>query len=267
MTTPSRRGTARTTGRACTRSSRSQPRDPAARHPHHPYNSNRELRTHLTPNSGSTRAHDQRADHLRPTTAARARPARRRIQTRRDPAGELRVANVNSRWVSGRRPWDTGGMATRDEVHHLIDLVPEDRIAAIGEMLRAAVETGLTDERARQLAEQLHAQPTRHGWRRNRSAFSPVRAPCRPSPIWQSGPRRYCAPNPAPPRDPGRHRADRGRRQQPRRPPPGGHPRPSRLRYRAPGPRVRADLAALTPYRSVTDYHITAQGHSARPAR
>jgi len=50
-------------------------------------------------------------------------------------------------------------MATRDEVHRLVDVLPEDRIAAIGEVLRAAVEAGLTGDQARRLAERLRAQP------------------------------------------------------------------------------------------------------------
>jgi hypothetical protein len=50
-------------------------------------------------------------------------------------------------------------MATRDEVHRLVDVLPEDRVAAIGEVLRAAVEAGLTDDQAHRLAERLRAQP------------------------------------------------------------------------------------------------------------
>lgn len=50
-------------------------------------------------------------------------------------------------------------MATRDEVHRLVDGVPEDRVAAIGEVLRAALEAVLTDEQVRQLAERLRADP------------------------------------------------------------------------------------------------------------
>jgi len=50
-------------------------------------------------------------------------------------------------------------MATRDEVHRLVDVLPEDRVAAIGEVLRAAIEAGVTDEQAHRLAEQLRAQP------------------------------------------------------------------------------------------------------------
>lgn len=51
--------------------------------------------------------------------------------------------------------WDTGEMATRDEVHRLVDVLPEDRVAAIGAVLRAAIEAGMTDEQAHRLAEQL----------------------------------------------------------------------------------------------------------------
>ncbi|MGH3850447.1 MAG: hypothetical protein ACRDRT_12230 [Pseudonocardiaceae bacterium] len=55
--------------------------------------------------------------------------------------------------------WDTGVMATRDEVHRLVDGVPEDRVAAIGEVLRAALDAGLTTDQAHRLAEQLRAHP------------------------------------------------------------------------------------------------------------
>lgn len=37
--------------------------------------------------------------------------------------------------------------------------MPEDRLAAIGEVLRAAVEAGLTGEQAYRLAEQVRARP------------------------------------------------------------------------------------------------------------
>lgn len=47
-------------------------------------------------------------------------------------------------------------MATRDEVHHLVDSVPEDQVAAIGEALRAALEAGLVGRQARRLADHLH---------------------------------------------------------------------------------------------------------------
>jgi hypothetical protein len=50
-------------------------------------------------------------------------------------------------------------MATRDKIHRLVDGVPEDRVAAIGEVLRAALETGLTGDQVHRLAEQLRAHP------------------------------------------------------------------------------------------------------------
>ena len=50
-------------------------------------------------------------------------------------------------------------MATRDEIHRLVDGVPEDRVAAIGEVLRAALEADLTGDDAHRLAEHLHAPP------------------------------------------------------------------------------------------------------------
>ncbi|MGH3448880.1 MAG: hypothetical protein ACRDQA_22960 [Nocardioidaceae bacterium] len=43
---------------------------------------------------------------------------------------------------------------TRDEVHRLVDAVPEERLAAIGEPLRAAAAAGRTAEEAPQLASQ-----------------------------------------------------------------------------------------------------------------
>ncbi len=61
-------------------------------------------------------------------------------------------------------------MATRDEVHRLIDVLPEDRVAAIGAVLRAAIEAGMTDEQAHPLAEQLRAYPDS-----TRLASDPVR--------------------------------------------------------------------------------------------
>lgn len=44
-------------------------------------------------------------------------------------------------------------------MHRLIDGLPEDRVAAIGEVLRAALETGLTDDQAHRLAGQLRVHP------------------------------------------------------------------------------------------------------------
>lgn len=38
----------------------------------------------------------------------------------------------------------------------MIDAVPEDRVAVIGEVLRAAIEGGMVGEQARRLAEQMH---------------------------------------------------------------------------------------------------------------
>ena len=61
--------------------------------------------------------------------------------------------------MSSLRSCDTGGLASRDEIHRLVDGVPEDRVAAIGEVLRAAVEAGLTDDQVHRLAEQLRAHP------------------------------------------------------------------------------------------------------------
>jgi hypothetical protein len=49
-------------------------------------------------------------------------------------------------------------MASRDEMHRLVDAVPEERVAAISEVLRAAVVAGLTGEQAHRLAEQLRAR-------------------------------------------------------------------------------------------------------------
>jgi hypothetical protein len=50
-------------------------------------------------------------------------------------------------------------MATRDEIHRLLDGVPDDRVAAIGEILRAALEAGLTGDQAHRLAKQLRVDP------------------------------------------------------------------------------------------------------------
>ncbi len=61
-------------------------------------------------------------------------------------------------------------MATRDEVHRLVDVLPEDRVAAIGEVLRAAVEVGMTDDQAHRLADQLRVHPDS-----TRLASEPVR--------------------------------------------------------------------------------------------
>ncbi|MGH3912845.1 MAG: hypothetical protein ACRDTC_05465 [Pseudonocardiaceae bacterium] len=50
-------------------------------------------------------------------------------------------------------------MATRDEVHRLVDVLPEERVALIGEVLRAVIEGGLTGDQVHRLAERLRAQP------------------------------------------------------------------------------------------------------------
>jgi hypothetical protein len=101
-------------------------------------------------------------------------------------------------------------MATRDEVHRLIDAVPEEQVTVIGEVLRAAVETGMAGEQARRLAEQMQA---------------PIRLPSEPIRTFASmgtlsaesdlaeRAEQILAPRTAPPHDPGRHRADRSRDQ------------------------------------------------------
>jgi hypothetical protein len=50
-------------------------------------------------------------------------------------------------------------MATRDEIHRLLDGVPEDRVAAISEIVRAALQAGLTADQVHQLAKQLRTHP------------------------------------------------------------------------------------------------------------
>lgn len=50
-------------------------------------------------------------------------------------------------------------MSSRDEIHRLVDGIPEDRLAAFGEVLRAAVAAGLTGDQVQRLAEQLRAHP------------------------------------------------------------------------------------------------------------
>ena len=50
-------------------------------------------------------------------------------------------------------------MATRDEIHRLLDGVPDDWVAAIGEILRAALKAGLTGDQAHRLAKQLRVDP------------------------------------------------------------------------------------------------------------
>jgi len=61
-------------------------------------------------------------------------------------------------------------MATRDDVHRLVDVLPEDLVAAIGAVLRAAIEAGMTDEQVHRLAEQVRAHPNS-----TRLASQPVR--------------------------------------------------------------------------------------------
>jgi hypothetical protein len=56
--------------------------------------------------------------------------------------------------------WENVSMAiTRDEVHRLVDAVPEDRVEAIGAALHAAVEAGMTGDDVRRLAELLRSHP------------------------------------------------------------------------------------------------------------
>lgn len=50
-------------------------------------------------------------------------------------------------------------MATRDEIHRLVDGVPEEWVTAIGEVLRAALDAGQTSDQAHRLAERLRAHP------------------------------------------------------------------------------------------------------------
>lgn len=54
--------------------------------------------------------------------------------------------------------WETGGVATRQEVHNLVDGVPDDQLDAVGEVMRAAVEAGLPSEAMHRLAELMRAQ-------------------------------------------------------------------------------------------------------------
>lgn len=53
---------------------------------------------------------------------------------------------------------ELGVMATRDDVHRLVGVLPEGGVAAIGSVLRAAIEAGMTDEQVHRLAEQLLAE-------------------------------------------------------------------------------------------------------------
>lgn len=70
-----------------------------------------------------------------------------------------RSAQLTPLKVEGVQAWDTYVMATRDEIHRLLDGVPDDRVAAIGEILRAALEAGLTGDQAHRLAKQLRGDP------------------------------------------------------------------------------------------------------------
>jgi hypothetical protein len=104
-------------------------------------------------------------------------------------------------------------MATRDEVHRLVDVLPEDRVVAIGAVLRAAIEAGMTDEQAHRLAEQLRAHPDS-----TRLASEPVRTFASAGTLSAEpslAERRFCEPSRALPRDLGRHGADCGRHQRP----------------------------------------------------
>jgi hypothetical protein len=65
---------------------------------------------------------------------------------------------------------DTDNTATRDEVHRLVDVLPEDLVATIGEVLRAAFKAEPTDDQAHRLTERLRAQPDS-----TRLAAEPVR--------------------------------------------------------------------------------------------
>jgi hypothetical protein len=49
-------------------------------------------------------------------------------------------------------------MATRDEVHNLVDGVPDDQLNAVSEVMRAAVEAGLPGEVMHRLAELMRTQ-------------------------------------------------------------------------------------------------------------
>jgi len=51
-------------------------------------------------------------------------------------------------------------MDTRDEVHRLVDCVPDDRLVVLAEVLRIAVESGMTGEQVHQLGALLRGRPT-----------------------------------------------------------------------------------------------------------
>lgn len=102
-------------------------------------------------------------------------------------------------------------------MHHLVDGVSEDRVAAIGEVLRAAMETRLSGEQANRLAEQLRARSeltdlVGEPIHRFASAGTLSAEPDLAKRVEEI----VRADSPAVrPRDPGRHRADRGRYQRP----------------------------------------------------
>jgi hypothetical protein len=50
-------------------------------------------------------------------------------------------------------------MATRQEVHRLVDAVPDDRLRTLGEIVRLAAESDMTWEQVQQLAELLRGDP------------------------------------------------------------------------------------------------------------
>jgi hypothetical protein len=49
-------------------------------------------------------------------------------------------------------------MATREEVHDLVDGVPDDQLNAVSEVMRAAVEAGLSGEAIHRVAELMRTQ-------------------------------------------------------------------------------------------------------------
>lgn len=49
-------------------------------------------------------------------------------------------------------------MATRQDVHNLVDGVPDDQLNAVSEVMRAAVEAGLPSDAMHRLAELMRAQ-------------------------------------------------------------------------------------------------------------
>jgi hypothetical protein len=94
-------------------------------------------------------------------------------------------------------------MAARDEIHRLLDGVAEERVAVISEIIRVALEAGLTGDQARQLVQQLRAYPDLTRLVAEPVRGSPVQAHSRPNLIWRSGSRKFCTPShPERPRDP-----------------------------------------------------------------